>query len=369
MGQAYRILAPNGEVPASTLVSLYDPRHHPSVIHGVSSPEDVFEEFASCWASKKNADVSLEDFQEYYADVSAGIDNDAQFEALIRNVWHVSGGKGNAANTSCRSVLVLHTDGSTTVEKMKDDIVVDVNNEASVLDNLVAQGIRDIQQIQLLDDSDASGPGLLQQAVLDARRDHETGQRRGQWAPFRNSCQSTPGILGEPGNPIQHLYPIQLAKPKERMMQTTDPVEFSVYSRKDPWETTTQANFPAPATRAPSTVSCGDVLSSNPMAHEIFYEPNKHRLLRSLAGAPNKPVTSGYAVNNLGARESSGNVSANPRKLQAQQISRARVSKRLDCEGDIRMSVYKSDFRDQMRVPIFPQMNVELHKTTTGFGH
>ena len=47
------------------------------------------------------------------------IDNDDYFELMVRNAWHLSGGEGWSENTSCRRVLVTHTDGRQTVEEIK----------------------------------------------------------------------------------------------------------------------------------------------------------------------------------------------------------------------------------------------------------
>ena len=40
--------------------------------------------------------------------MGGNIDSDKYFELMIRNAWHISGGTGQAANTSCRRVLVIH---------------------------------------------------------------------------------------------------------------------------------------------------------------------------------------------------------------------------------------------------------------------
>lgn len=63
--------------------------------------------------------VSPNEFIEYYNNVSSSIDEDDYFELMIRNAWHISGGEGWCANSSCRRVLVVHTDGRTTVEEIK----------------------------------------------------------------------------------------------------------------------------------------------------------------------------------------------------------------------------------------------------------
>ncbi len=44
--------------------------------------------------------------------MSASVDDDDYFELVIRNAWHISGGEGWCANTTCKRVLVLHEDGS-----------------------------------------------------------------------------------------------------------------------------------------------------------------------------------------------------------------------------------------------------------------
>ncbi len=52
-----------------------------------------------------------DEFCRYYSNVSASIDDDDYFELMLRNAWHLSGGKGVYENTTCRRVLVTHSDG------------------------------------------------------------------------------------------------------------------------------------------------------------------------------------------------------------------------------------------------------------------
>lgn len=70
-------------------------------------------------SQEKDGKVTPAEFIEYYGNVSSSIDNDDYFELMIRNAWHISGGEGWCANTSCRRVLVTHKDGRQTVEEIK----------------------------------------------------------------------------------------------------------------------------------------------------------------------------------------------------------------------------------------------------------
>ena len=63
--------------------------------------------------------VTFTEFSDYYSSVSASIDDDDYFELMMRNSWHISGGEGWCANSSCRRVLVTHADGRQTVEEIK----------------------------------------------------------------------------------------------------------------------------------------------------------------------------------------------------------------------------------------------------------
>lgn len=67
----------------------------------------------------KDGKVSPAEFIKYYGNVSSSIDNDDYFELMIRNAWHISGGEGWCANSSCRRVLATHKNGKQTVEEIK----------------------------------------------------------------------------------------------------------------------------------------------------------------------------------------------------------------------------------------------------------
>lgn len=59
------------------------------------SKQAILSEFLAQWDTvEKDGTVTAQEFEEYYKDVSASIDDDDYFELMIRNAWHLEGGKG-----------------------------------------------------------------------------------------------------------------------------------------------------------------------------------------------------------------------------------------------------------------------------------
>ncbi len=49
--------------------------------------------------TKSDGKVTLDEFIEYYTNISANIDNDAYFDLMMTNAWNLDG-KGNTNNTA-----------------------------------------------------------------------------------------------------------------------------------------------------------------------------------------------------------------------------------------------------------------------------
>ncbi len=102
----------------------------------------------SCWEIRNSVivvvpcQITPAEFIQYYGNVSASIDDDDYFELMIRNAWHISGGEGWCANSTCRRVLVTHEDGSQSVEEIKNDIGMAADNKKAMMANLQNQGIK-----------------------------------------------------------------------------------------------------------------------------------------------------------------------------------------------------------------------------------
>jgi Ca2+-binding EF-hand superfamily protein len=139
---------PDGQVTLEELKTIYQTENHPNVLDGTKTGMDVLAEFNDAW-DRNGDDVILEaEFVEYYRDLSASIDNDAYFELMLRNAWHITGGKGAAANTANLRVLVTHLDGTQTVETIEDDMGLPDTNSQTLANALRKQGVSDILKVQ-----------------------------------------------------------------------------------------------------------------------------------------------------------------------------------------------------------------------------
>ena len=88
----------NGEISFDELQSKYNARNHPEVLNGRKTEEEVLKEFMNtfqdtynylCGTETDNI-ITLEEFMEYYENVSMTIDNDEYFETLLTNGWNLN---------------------------------------------------------------------------------------------------------------------------------------------------------------------------------------------------------------------------------------------------------------------------------------
>jgi len=132
----------DGVVTIEDLEANYDGSQDPDVKAGTKTPADALRALLANFDTiEADGIVTAEEFEDYYKNVSASINSDDYFELMMRNAWHISGGKGQTANTTNRRVLVTHADGTQTVEEIKDDLFMSRSNESSMRSNLKAQGI------------------------------------------------------------------------------------------------------------------------------------------------------------------------------------------------------------------------------------
>jgi len=139
----------SGVVELNDILDKYDGSKHPDVITGKRTNNEILSEFLDTFDGNHDGKITVDEFIEYYGNVSSSIDLDDYFELMIRNAWHISGGVGWCANSSCRRVLVVHKDGKQTVEEVKNDFGIKADDEKAIRANLEAQGINNIASISL----------------------------------------------------------------------------------------------------------------------------------------------------------------------------------------------------------------------------
>ncbi len=86
--RAYGILDKDGsgQVTLKDIEMAYDVSFHPEFQSGRKTKEEIMREFMGCWEThKKDGIVTIEEFEDYYKDLSASIDGDDYFELMIKN--------------------------------------------------------------------------------------------------------------------------------------------------------------------------------------------------------------------------------------------------------------------------------------------
>ncbi len=122
---AYNVLDRSGDglVTLEDILTIYDASYHPDFIGGRKTEKEILEDFMGVWEThKKDGIVTMEEFEDYYKDISASIDGDDYFELMIRNAWHIEGGEGHCANTTIQRVLKTNPDGSQEVVMVENDL-------------------------------------------------------------------------------------------------------------------------------------------------------------------------------------------------------------------------------------------------------
>jgi Ca2+-binding EF-hand superfamily protein len=148
---AYQILDDNHDetVTLEEIAKRYRTENHPAVLKGEKTAQQVQQEFIQGWDKGKDGRVAWDEFLDYYKDISAGIERDDYFELMMRNCWHISGGTGAAANTSCRRVLCTFKDGHQSIEEIKNDLGIGPKDLDKMRAQLEKQGVKEVVKIEI----------------------------------------------------------------------------------------------------------------------------------------------------------------------------------------------------------------------------
>lgn len=145
-------IADKGIVRLGLMVQLVDVAELPRVKGCEVTVSEARKAFSEQWDARDAGEyIDLNRFITFFGDGSFEIPADNDFELLMRNVWHLSGGNERCANTSCRRVQVVHVTGRVTEEEIKNDLAIRLSGaemESLMAENLAKQGIKDIKLIR-----------------------------------------------------------------------------------------------------------------------------------------------------------------------------------------------------------------------------
>lgn len=189
---AYNVLDKDGsgEVDINDLIGVYDVTCHPDYKAGKKTRDQILRELIDVFdvGGEKDGKITRKEFQNYYQQLSAGIDNDNMFELMVRNAWHISGGEGQAANTANRRVLVTRADGSQGVEEFKSDLGLGAKDRDGAIARLKKQGV-DAANIEFAggmeDKNQRYRPGGAAPPLVRAQRPASAGATRSTGNPYR----------------------------------------------------------------------------------------------------------------------------------------------------------------------------------------
>lgn len=92
----------NGYLDYQDVMGRYDASKHPAVIDGRRTERDILNEFLATFEQHKSQNpdgiVTPEEFSEYYANVSASIDDDAYFAQMMNSSWNLDGAAASYAS-------------------------------------------------------------------------------------------------------------------------------------------------------------------------------------------------------------------------------------------------------------------------------
>eukprot|EP00606_Chrysophyceae_sp_TOSAG23-5_P000814 GSChrysophyteH2.ASY1.ANO1.1620.1 assembled CDS len=195
----------SGYITVEEIAEVYDVSQNPDVTMGKKTEREALREFMGQWErGDKDGVVTHEEFEDYYKDISASVDDDDYFELMIRNAWRIAGGEGASANTANLRVLVTDKDGKQRVATVEKELGLKQGDRDEIRKRLMAQGV-DASNVELYGGMDSTEKPKAQ------RGGGSRGSARGvleAWgpsaapaqAPAQAQVSSRQGAPVDPGN-------------------------------------------------------------------------------------------------------------------------------------------------------------------------
>lgn len=144
-----------GAVDFKDMFNLYreNAHGHPDVMDGLVSREDIVRDFEYAWPSNiihtKLGTVRLDEFVEYYNDISPAVYDDRRFIMTLRNCWMIPLTDEYLNGQPFRVITVEHPNNTKEVITVPDTLHMDAKNEDEVRRVLVAHGVRNVKNFHI----------------------------------------------------------------------------------------------------------------------------------------------------------------------------------------------------------------------------
>ncbi|AYU83679.1 hypothetical protein, conserved [Leishmania donovani] len=120
----------------------------PDVVNGVLQREEAVLDFESCWPGRvgcKVGTVTLDEFVEYYADVSPAEESDERFCKLLQQSWAIPVTSAYLSGEPHRLLTVTYDDKPTETVRLPDSLVLDTQDRKAVKRLLIQRGLRGVK--------------------------------------------------------------------------------------------------------------------------------------------------------------------------------------------------------------------------------
>ena len=93
-----------GDVEIAVLAQSFNAKSHPAVVEGRKTEEQILSEFLETFETHHNlasngkpeSRINLDEFLDYYHNVSASIEDDAYFQKIMESSWDVNQAQRNS---------------------------------------------------------------------------------------------------------------------------------------------------------------------------------------------------------------------------------------------------------------------------------
>ncbi|CAC9550962.1 protein of unknown function - conserved [Leishmania donovani] len=120
----------------------------PDVVNGVLQREEAVLDFESCWPGRvgcKVGTVTLDEFVDYYADVSPAEESDERFCKLLQQSWAIPVTSAYLSGEPHRLLTVTYDDKPTETVRLPDSLVLDTQDRKAVKRLLIQRGLRGVK--------------------------------------------------------------------------------------------------------------------------------------------------------------------------------------------------------------------------------